>query len=254
MIWRRRWRERSVFMSSEVSASRLSAALLILGAIIGLVANGLHPHSVDSDPAATMRSIAASEIWIPIHVGIIGAMLLVTGGVIEFARGFTQGLSAALARLGTVAALIGTTLVCVSTSLDGFARKALAVAWANASTSDAPMAFQVAHGARTIDDGLWTLGILAFFGLTFLCYGTAALVAGGLPGWIGWGAIASALGSLVAAGLRIASNGEVQAAETTFLVSSLLITVWALLLGVRLWRGTSAVASSRPAVAHASTP
>jgi hypothetical protein len=49
-------------------------------------------------------------------------------------------------------------------------------------------------------------------------------------------AIASGVGSAVAALLQIANTGEVQAAETLFFASSLLVTLWAFAVGVLVWR------------------
>jgi hypothetical protein len=44
----------------------------------------------------------------------------------------------------------------------------------------------------------------------------------------------------VAALLQLINTGEVQAAETLFLASSLLITLWAFGLGILLWRAAEA--------------
>jgi hypothetical protein len=57
------------------------------------------------------------------------------------------------------------------------------------------------------------------------------------PGWFGWIAVVGAAGSAVAALLQIAASGEVQAAETLFFASSLVLTLWALALGMLMWRG-----------------
>jgi len=58
-------------------------------------------------------------------------------------------------------------------------------------------------------------------------------------GWFGWVAVVGAGGATVAALLQIAASGRVQAAETIFLVSSLLLTLWTLWAGVLTWRWRS---------------
>lgn len=64
--------------------------------------------------------------------------------------------------------------------------------------------------------------MLVFFGAAFACFGIAVSVSRLFPGWFGWVAVVGAGGSVVAALLQIAASGEVQAAETMFLASSVL--------------------------------
>ncbi len=40
---------------------RLTAGLFLAGAAIGLVGNGLHPHTADTDPASAIDAIAGSD-------------------------------------------------------------------------------------------------------------------------------------------------------------------------------------------------
>lgn len=69
----------------------------------------------------------------------------------------------------------------------------------------------------------------------------------------GWAAPAGGVMSGAAALLQIASTGETAAAEMLFLVGSVVITLWSLVLGVLLWRRTSAVAAvDRPSIAEGS--
>ena len=78
--------------------------------------------------------------------------------------------------------------------------------------------------------------MLVLFGAAFLCFGVALINRAGFPAAYGWAATAGGLGSSVAALLQIANTGEVQAAETLFLASSLLITAWAFAIGLLLLR------------------
>ena len=78
--------------------------------------------------------------------------------------------------------------------------------------------------------------MLAFFGVAFACVGGALVGSQRFPGWFGWIAVVGAGGSAVAALLQIGASGEVRAAETIFLASSLLLTLWTLALGILMWR------------------
>src|SRR6266542_1476874 len=129
--------ERSGRLEQLGPSGRIYAGLLVAGAVIGLVANPLHPHTVDTDPAATRRAIGESGIWVGLHLAIIAAVLLVTGGLVGLAHLLEGGPAVPLARVGLAAALVGVALVAVSTSMDGFANKALAVQSAGAAGAEA---------------------------------------------------------------------------------------------------------------------
>lgn len=93
----------------------------------------------------------------------------------------------------------------------------------------------IAVAVSAVDFGVWSIGILVFFGAAFGTLGATLLTSRRLPAWYGWIPIVGGLGSTVAAIIQVAVGGEVQAAETTFLVSSLLLTGWAFAIGLRMW-------------------
>ena len=64
---------------------RMSGALFIAGALIGLVGNALHPHTAGLDGAATVQAIAQNGAWVTIHLAIIVAILLIIGGLVGLA-------------------------------------------------------------------------------------------------------------------------------------------------------------------------
>ena len=228
---------------------RISGALLIAGAVIGTVGNALHPHSASPDPAATVQAIAQNGAWVAIHLAIIVAILLIIGGLVGLAEELRGSSAEPLARLGLAAALLGGAIVTVSTALDGFGRKALAVALAEAPAPEAATALRIAIAANDAQFGIWSIGMLVFFGATFACFGGAIIASRRFPGWFGWIALVGAGGSAIAALLQIAANGEVQAAESIFLASSIMLTVWTLAVGVRLWRGPALDVAGEPSLA-----
>ncbi|MEP7041351.1 MAG: DUF4386 family protein [Chloroflexota bacterium] len=237
--------------SRSLVRQRISGALLIAGAVLGTIGNALHPHTASPDPAATVQAIAQNGAWVAIHLAIIVAILLIIGGLVGLAEEFRESSAEPLARLGLATALIGGTVVTVSTALDGFGRKALAVALAEAPASEAATALRIAIAANDAQFGLWSIGMLVFFGATFACFGGAILASRQFPAWFGWVALVGAAGSASAALLQIAANGQVQAAETIFLASSILLTLWTLAVGVRLWRGPSLDVAAEPSLAPA---
>src|SRR5688572_12536234 len=91
---------------ARAAPHRISAALVVAGAAIGLVANPLHPHAAESDVEATARAIAQSGMWVGIHLAIIVAVLLLVGGLVGLAHLLEDGPAAPVARLGSAAALL----------------------------------------------------------------------------------------------------------------------------------------------------
>ena len=223
--------------ASTLVRDRLSAGLFLAGAAIGLVGNGLHPHVADPDPASALEAITGNAAWVGIHLAIILAILLLAGGMVGLAGLLRNGPGRRLAELGLAAALVGSAIVVTSLSIDGFAMKALAMSWAAGADSGSAEALALAGTVKTIDLGVWSAGMLVFFGVTFICFGAAVATQRLLPRWLGWLALTGGAGSVVASMLQIAAGGEVQLAETLFLGSSLLLTVWAFAVGFVTWRG-----------------
>ena len=219
-------------------SQRLTAILLMAGAVAGVVGNSLDTHSAAS-VTLTLQSIVGSPAYVAVHLTIIVAVLLVIGGLVGLAHLLDDGPAGALARLGLAAALLGGAIVTVSTAVDGFVMKSLALDWATAPASEAATALRLAGAVNLVDFGIWSAGMLVLFGMAFACFGAALVVSGRFPAWLGWIAVASGVGSFVAALMQIANGGEVQAAETLFLVTSMLITLWAFAVGVLLWRSAS---------------
>src|SRR5207244_7366594 len=95
----------------ERTLTRIGAAAAVLGAVLGLVVNVLHPRVNDPvNTKAFLRQVAGSTIWVGDHVGIIFAVLLVTGGLVAVYRSITSGTRAASARRGFAAAVVSAAL------------------------------------------------------------------------------------------------------------------------------------------------
>jgi hypothetical protein len=230
--------------SVQRSSQRLTAVMLMAGAVIGVIGNALHPH-VAVSMTSKLQAIAGNEAWVAIHLTILVAILLVIAGLAGLARLLDNGPGGPLARIGIAAALVGGALATVSTSIDGFAMKPLALDWAAASTSDAAAVLGLTGAVQVIGFAIWSMAILVLFGGAFACFGAALVASGRFPAWLGWVAIASGAGSAIAALLQIANTGEVQAAETLFFASSLLVTLWAFAVGVLVWRDSRAAGDAR---------
>jgi hypothetical protein len=156
----------------------------IAGALLGLVGNLLHSATPIGDPEAVARTIADSRLWVPDHLAIVLGLILMLGGLVAIAHSVQDGLPAALARLGSVAAVAGITIGLILVTLDGLAAKGIAEAWTTAPAADQVAALQLVLAEETINFALAALFNILFAGVTFILYGLA--VAGAGPTLAGW--------------------------------------------------------------------
>ena len=129
---------------------RIGSYAGIAGALLGLVGNLLHPATPIGDPEGVARTIADSRLWVPDHLAIVLGLILMLGGLVAIAHSIQDGLPAALARLGSVAAVAGITVGLILVTLDGLAAKGIAEAWATAPVADQAAALQLVAAEETL--------------------------------------------------------------------------------------------------------
>jgi len=64
------------------SIFRIGAAAGILGSLLAMVGNLLHPATPIEDPQGVAQTIAKSEIWVPVHLVIVVGLILMLGGLV----------------------------------------------------------------------------------------------------------------------------------------------------------------------------
>src|SRR6266511_5886473 len=94
----------------ERSFDRVGCASAIVGAVLGMVGNLLHPVTPIDDPEGVARVIANSEIWVAIHLVILFGIILMLGGLVAIYHSIRGGIAGALARFGLFAAVVGATV------------------------------------------------------------------------------------------------------------------------------------------------
>lgn len=227
--------ERSLFRIGSVSA--------IVGAILAIVVNLLHPRSATlENPEAFLRMIAGSGVWVGDHVGVVFAVLLITGGLVAVYRSITREPGAAWARLGFAGTLVSAAILCVLMATDGIAIKVLSKVWANAPDAEKAAAFHVAHALAQVNLAVFSVWIIVFFGVTIILYGLAVVTSDVYPKWLGWVALLAGLGSALI-GLNQAYRGpSFLVSNVLFVIFSLIITIWVLVIGFLLWRKAGSTA------------
>ena len=217
---------------------RLGSWAAILGGVLAVVANLLHPRFTDADtPAETMQIVAASENWTPVHVAILISFLLITFGFFAFARSMKAGPAEGWSRVALGALVLSAPVALVTALVDGYVMKEVAGAVAAGGAAAASAGIATAHLSWALFMGLNIL----FLGITPIAYGVAAANDGGYPAWMGW--VAVVVGGVSALN---GTFGLLAGASATFYLiftaASAILTLWVIAAGILLGRRAAAPA------------
>lgn len=215
---------------------RVGGAAAVIGSLLAMVGNLLHPMTPPGDPTGVGHAIHDSDAWTLIHMTIVVGLVLMLGGMVAIADSLRGGFSGAMSRFGLVAAVAGATLGMILVTLDGVAAKQIAGAWAEAPVADQAAALRDLTSEETLNFALVALFNLLFAGVTFILYGLAVAFGDVYPRWLGWPVVVAGIGS-VAVGLIQAQLGESTGiSRIASIVFPTIITLWVAALGVILLR------------------
>ena len=220
----------------EVGIIRIGAVAGIVGALLAMVGNLLHPATPIGDPEGVAQTIAQSERWVLVHLVIVVGLILMLGSLVALSRSIEGGVAGALAQLGYVAAVAGVTVGVILVIVDGVAAKYLADAWEAAPPDQAAAALRVVLAEEAINFAIAALFNILFAGVTFILLGLAVAWSGEYPGWLGWVAVVAGVGS-VPVGLVQAYTGEsIGFTRIATIIFPTVITLWVVVMSVLLWR------------------
>jgi hypothetical protein len=215
---------------------RIGGGSAIVGALLGMIGNLMHPVTPINDAEGVARVIANSSIWVPVHLAIVLGIVLMLGGLVAVYHSIRGGLAGALARFGLFAAVAGATIGLVLLILDGVAARQLAREWATALPAQRAVALGLVHANETINFALASLFNFVFAAATFILFGLAVALSDVYPRGLGWVAFLAGVGS-IGAGLIQAYVGEPTGASRVLtIISPTVITLWLLVIGVLLVR------------------
>jgi hypothetical protein len=222
----------------EGSIFRVGSVAGIVGSLLAMVGNLLHPATPIGDPEGVARTIAQSERWVLVHLVIVVGLILMLGALVALSRSIEGGLPGALSQLGYVAAVAGVTVGVVVVIVDGVAAKYLADAWEVAPPDQAAAALRVVLAEEAINFAVAALFNILFAGVTFILLGLAVAWSGEYPRWLGWVAVVAGIGS-VPVGLVQAYTGESnEFTRIATIIFPTIITLWVVVMSVLLWRET----------------
>jgi hypothetical protein len=224
--------------SQDRSLLRLGAGLGVLGLLVQIAMDRLHPHRIaPNDSANVFQEYAESDTWTAVHIGqFVGTLLLVLT-FIALARSLYQqhGAAGALAVVGAVTAVLVAAVFAVQMAVDGVVLKEAISTWVGAQApADKTAAFQVAETVRWIEKGLG--GFFQFLnGLTLLALGLSIALGTRYPKWVGAvGALAGV--GFVVGGVTTAYTGFSPEAGRLLTPATVLLAVFLIAVVILMWR------------------
>jgi hypothetical protein len=211
---------------SSTWVRRIGSVAGIVGALLAMVGNLVHPATPTDDPQGVARTIAGSQLWVVDHLAIVVGLILMLAALVAIADPIRDGLPGALARLGSVAAVAGITVGLILVTLDGLAAKQIAEAWATAPPDEQAAALRLVLAEETINFALAALFNILFAGVTFILYGLAVAWSRVYPRWLGWVVVVAGIGSVVAGLVQAYAGESTTATRVLTIVFPTVITLW----------------------------
>lgn len=243
----------TVRSESETWVIRLGAWGGVVGSLLAMIGNLLHPATPEHDALGVARTIAESGIWVPVHLVIVVGLILMLGGLVAISRSVVGGLQGALSQLGLWAGVAGIAVGVILVIIDGVAAKHLADAWQEASAAEAPVALRVVAAEESINFALAALFNILFAGVTFMLLGLAVALSGERPRGPAWAVVLAGVVSIPVALVQAYQGESVAFTRVATIITPTVITLWVVWMSVRLLRAPAAAANRRAPAARSIT-
>ena len=227
-------------MGAEAITTRIGAIALPLGIILFIISTAIgHPSREDvMDNAAVFMEYAQDDSWIAVHFAQWFAALLLIAGLLALNYSITTKpaeVGAEVARFGLAAAVLAGASFTMLQAVDGVALKWAVNAWASAPADQEVAAFAAAEALRWTEYALQSYSNI-LLGLTLILYGLAIALGTIYPRWLGWVAAGSGVAWIVH-GLMVPYIGFFDSIPR--LVAIVLLSLWAFIMAVLMWRNSS---------------
>ena len=205
----------------------------IIGGLIAIATNILHPRPESyGDPIAEqLRMIGETDSWVAIHLGLLTGFLLIVFGLFALSRSMKGGPAEGMARVALGALLISTPVAVFGLLLEAYTMPAISDLAAAGDASGIAAATAAGHVGWA---AFMFVAIMAL-GVTPAIFGLAVSRDGGYPAWLGWGAFLFGLVS-IGTGITGVLNGDSSGFQLVFSISSGVLTLWVIAIGVMLGR------------------
>lgn len=199
----------------------------IIGGILAILVNVFYPRPESAnlgDPVAYLQ-LADAQAWEWLHLALIATLLIILAVFYAVTKTIDDGPASAWARFGLGAVVIGTAI-----ALAGFGIQATFGQGLDELGADA-----LASGAY-IGGGLLNVWVITYFGLGALLYGLAIAASKAYPSWLGWVTALGGLVGIVSGAVDIVAGPNSASTFVLFPISSGILTLVIIYLGVLLLR------------------
>jgi hypothetical protein len=235
---------------SDRSFLRLGGGTAVVGGLLALVGNVLHPRYSNLDDVDRFRLMAGSSALIASDLVLLAAFACVIAGFVAIAASLDEGRVSGLARFGRVSAIVGGAIALAETGIETFALVQSAKIFASASDANRVGAFWATSAVDHLNTGLFATWTVVLLGLVPLLLGLAIVLNRRYPVWLG---VAGVLGGVLclAVGVFELLRTDQNPTVIPFFIGSLLDTGWLLWAGVLLWRRSAPAGAAAPSAAEA---
>lgn len=209
---------------------RMGSWAAIVGGVAAIIFNLIHPRlaSFDDPIAEELRVVGESDIWVPLHLGILAAFLLIAFGLFAVARSMKGGPAEGIARVALGSLVISTSISSLALLIDGYALKAITEA-VGAGPVVGAAGIAVAHLAWAGFMGLTIFGL----GVTPAIFGLAVVRDGRYPALLGYVGFVFGIAAIVT-GIAGVLDGPSSAFFIFFSITSGVLTLWVIAVGAML--------------------
>ena len=215
---------------------RAGGLCAVLGTVANVVATAGHGDLPEAGTTAELAFVAERALWSHVHLLSIVGVLLWLAGFVALTQSLRRTPSAALARLGLAAALVGAGVHVVFFSIDGYALKRTADAWAAAIGPAQADLLQAGTLVLLLQNSQFVSAIAFMLGLPFVLFGLAVARSRTYPAWLGWIAVVAGLGALVTGMTRFVGLDQLIPDPVLFPAFALPASLWTAAVGVLMWR------------------
>ena len=215
-----------------MQTNRVGGGAAVVGGVLALAGNLLHPRYGDEEDFEIYRKIAVSDRFVVADFILIFALLLVVAGFVALARHSGSGF---WAEHGRLMALIGGTIAIAQFGVELYAFKHQSEVFARAIPEDQNASFWATNAIDHVNTAMFDTWTLVLLGLAPILIGVAAVRERRFTLWIN---VVALVGGAVCAFVGVVNLGleDQSTLEIPFLVGSLLVTAWIVAAGTTLLR------------------
>lgn len=214
---------------------RLGAVSAVLGTVANVIASVGHGDLPETGTRAALGFVAARDTWSLVHLTSIFAVLLWLVAFVALSNSMPRGAAWLLARFGLVSILVGAAVHVVFFSIDGYALKVAADAWAAASGPERESLLRAGDLVLLLQNSQFVSAITLVLGLPFVLFGLSVAFSSTYPGWLGWVGAAAGAGAFFTGVTRFVRL-ELVPDPVLFGVFGLGVSLWMAAMGALMWK------------------